>query len=159
MTKSTAILILILSTQSAIAQSADANILREVREFYSGYVTAFTSQQAEELADNYMKPPLYLRIDDEMDLLRSRQEVLDYLSSAFANLSDQNYVSSEILANNFCILTDTSAIVSVAFRRFDSDGNIILESGASYGLVKINGGWRFAMLSISEVDRVLSCNN
>jgi hypothetical protein len=146
-----------LSPLSANASIDEDAILHEVREFYAGYIRSYTSQKSQDLADNYMIAPLYFRNFEDVVFLQNRQEVVDYLASVFSKMTDQDYESSEILANNFCVLTETSAIVSIAFRRFNSNGDTILESGASYSLFKFDGSWRIAMLSSHPSENIVSC--
>lgn len=150
-------LVLALSPLTVTADIDENSVLREVQEFYSGYVAAYTSQEAEILADNYLVAPVYFRNFEDVVFIKSRKEVVVYLESVFSKMTGQDYESSEILASNFCILTDTSAIVSVAFRRYDSGGDIILESGASYSLFKYDDRWRFTMLSTHPPEDVVSC--
>lgn len=152
------LLLIFLLIPTATAKNDD-EIITEVQNFYAGYVKAFTSQQAQELADNYIIAPVYIQNVDENSLLETKQEVVDYFSNEFSDLSKANYEKSEMLANNFCILSPTTAVVSIAFRRFDSDGKVILQSGATYSLIKHDERWRFTMLSIHPVERVISCEN
>ena len=150
-------LVLALSPLTVTADIDENSVLREVQEFYSGYVAAYTSQEADVLADNFLIAPVYFRNFEDVVFLSSRKEVVVYLGSVFSKMTDQDYESSEILASNVCILTDTSAIVSVAFRRYNSSGDVILESGASYSLFKFADRWRFTMLSTHPPENLVSC--
>jgi len=152
-------LIFLVHTFSVFAASAahDDSVRSEIREFYSGYLKAYTSKQTQELADNYLIAPFYFRNFEDSVFLETRQEVIDYFDVVFTEMSDQNYASSEITAKHICVLSDTSAIVSIAFRRFDNNGKVILDSGASYSLFKIDERWRFAMLSTHPPEYVVSC--
>ena len=147
--------LLAIASSSAKAETA---VLDEVKAFYGGYVQAYTSRQAQSLIDEYMLAPLYFRNFEDNVYLGTKREVSDYLVKAFSQMSRQNYASSEILASNFCVLSETSAIVSVAFRRLDTAGNVLVESGATYSLFKLGGHWRFTMISTHTAEQVVSCS-
>jgi hypothetical protein len=151
--------LLITASLTANAANEEDSILEEVKRFYAGYVSAFTSKQAELLADKYLIAPFYFRNLEGSIFLGTKEDVSDYLVSAFSEMSSQDYESSQILTSSYCVLSDTSAIVSVAFRRFDSNGNVLLESGATYSLFKLRGQWRFAMLSTHAPENVVSCRH
>ncbi len=151
------ILVLALLSVTALVASAEGSVLDEVKKFYGGYVEAYTTKKSQVLADEYLIAPFYFRNLEDNVILATKQEVSDYLTTVFSKMARQNYASSEILASNYCMLSDTSAIVSVAFRRLDSKGNTLLESGATYSLFKLDGRWRFTMLSTHPAENVISC--
>jgi len=160
MAKKLTLAIYFLFIQSASAQQYDnALITEEIEKFYSEYVTAFTTQQIDQLADNYMIGPLYVRYDLGTVLLQNKEAVISHMNSVYSELSKQSYARSEILATNICVLNDTSVLVSVGFRRFDSSENVILESGATYSIIKIDGKWRLAMMSVHDAKNIISCGN
>ncbi|MFT7653896.1 MAG: hypothetical protein ACI9UU_003010 [Candidatus Azotimanducaceae bacterium] len=153
-------LVLVCAIQTVAAQPDDnSSVLNEIEVFYSGYLSAFSKQQPEKLANTYLLTPLLFRNSGDTIFLRNKEEVVARYNALFTDLSTQNYVRSEVLASNFCVLTDTSAIVSVAFRRFDSEDKIILESGGTYAIVKVDDYWKIALITTHDAENVVSCSN
>jgi hypothetical protein len=129
----------------------------EVEKFFDTYLAAFAARDKELVAEKYFVAPIYLRTGSEMLLLESREKVREHLTMVFSALSDQNYSRTEIVTKNTCVLTDDVAIVSVALKRYSSEGVVLLESGASYSIVKLDGIWRISMASVHTPEAVLSC--
>lgn len=79
-----------------------------------------------------------MRIGSDTVFLERRADVVAYLNSVFAALAGESYARSELLNTSICVLTDSTAIVSTGIRRFDSNGAVLLETGATYALVKFD---------------------
>jgi len=152
--------VVFLQAHYASAQSWDSEgVEAEISNYYAEYLSAFSNQDIDRIADNYFVPPINIRNGSETLFFQTRSSVIDYFKSVFENLSGESYARSESMGTNICVLTDTTAIVSTGFRRFGSDGSIIFESAATYFLTKREGSWRFTNSSTHGVDRIISCDD
>jgi len=149
---------LVLFTHLSAAQEFDErSVLAEVEKYYSEYVSVFSNRQVERIADEYYIAPAYLRSGDETHFFETRSEIVEYFNTYFANLSDASYARSESMDTNICILSSTTATLSTGFRRFGNDGSIILESAATYFLIKLNGQWRISSGSTHDIEDIIEC--
>lgn len=135
----------------------DPGTREEVGNFFDSYLAAFAARDANLVSEQYFVAPMYLRTGNEILLLESRESVIEHLGTVFSALSSQNYSRTEIATKNTCVLTDDAAIVSVVLRRYSSEGVVLLESGASYSIVKLGGSWRIPMASVHTPEMVVSC--
>jgi len=149
------VLFLVLPVKALCLGTADTRLV--VEEFFNSYLAAFAARDAELVAEKYFLAPMYLKTGSEMVLLRSRESVIEHLSSVFTALSRQSYSRTEIVTKNICVLSNDSAIVSVVLRRYDSEGVVLLDSGASYSIVKLGGHWRFPMAAVHSPELVVLC--
>ncbi|MCA9358458.1 hypothetical protein KC902_04320 [Candidatus Kaiserbacteria bacterium] len=149
------VLFLALPVKVLCLSTADTEL--EVERFFDSYLAAFSARDVELVAEKYFLAPMYLKTGNEMVLLRSRENVIEHLSSVFSALSRQSYSKTEIVTKNICVLSYDTAIVSVILRRYDSEGTVLLESGASYSIAKLGGHWRFPMAAVHSPELVVSC--
>lgn len=150
-------LILVLAHPVTVLGLDNSDIRVEVEKFFDSYLAAFSARDAKLVGEQYFMAPMYLRTGKEMLLLESKEKVIEHLNSVFSALSDSNYSRTEIATKNACVLTDDAAIVSVVLRRYNSKGEVLLESGASYSIVKLGGSWRISMASVHTPEMVVSC--
>ncbi|MEH6557057.1 MAG: hypothetical protein V7708_04620 [Oceanicoccus sp.] len=149
--------ILFLVHPMAVLGLDDPSTREEVGEFFDSYLGAFAARDENLLSEQYLIAPIYLRTGNEILLLESKESVIAHLSTVFSDLSIQNYSRTEIATKSTCVLTDDAVIVSVVLRRYSSEGVVLLESGASYSIVKLGGSWRVTMASVHTPEKVVSC--
>ena len=137
---------------------SDTGIRKDLESFYDRYANTFMVGDIELMTDKILLPPLFFVVDDQPSvLLNNKKEVRKSLDILYSQLKAENYDRSEIASKKICLISDTSAIINVSFRRLAKDKSVISKSFAAYSLVKHEDSWRFILISIQSKDPNISC--
>jgi hypothetical protein len=116
----------------------------DARSFMDDYLRAFQAMALDQTADCY-RTPLVINTAKTCHVLSDRAAVRRALAQMFDAMRAQKYAPSKWARLEVDQLHGRAAIVRAVVRRFDHDDRVILDSGATYVLVR-GDAWQIAQL-------------
>jgi hypothetical protein len=111
-------------------------INRAFAEYGSMYAT-----DVEVAATSWTEPAIAI-LPHQMIILKTRADVVNFLSSSLVRLKSLNYSHTESTRSEIKMLNASTALYAVAMNRMKSDGTFLEEAGATYVFQKIDGEWK-----------------
>ena len=128
---------------AASAQASDRDRVRaHLTTALESYVAAFSDGRVDFIADSVYTAPAYFFGGGGVEVRTTRDEVRDRFQGMWAPLPAQGYDRSEIRGSDVCVLSDSSALVTLHFARVRTDGSVMTEGTAMYYYAQTADGWR-----------------
>lgn len=122
------------------------NFEEEIRAVLDKVENAFSKLDIEAWL-NCFHPKRILVLPSMVLAPKSTEECMELLGSYIENLKSQGYNRSNLDQLNIRPLTDTTAIATVIWSRFNND-SLIERVGATYLFFKSNGKWEITMVTV-----------
>jgi hypothetical protein len=134
------------------------DVAEAIRTSWEGYIRAFAEGRVDFIADSVYTTPSFHALPDGVVMLTSTAELRDLFASALASIREQGYDHSETRASTVCPLTDATAVLSVEYARYRSDGEVLSEGAGTYVFAKTPSGWRVLGQIGHAAERLLGCS-
>jgi|GEM_PF-7134143 len=125
-----------------------------IRDMLDEYLAAFEELSVEKALPHY-HTPMTLHLPGQFTTLSTKDDVRGFLHAQFEQMKSQGYGSSKWAEIHIHALHDDAAFVSTLVQRFDVDGNVIVASGSSYQLARIDGEWRVISLIAHDPSKII----
>lgn len=153
------LVVTVLAGSSASAQSPNrAQVRAEVSAALEEYVTAFSQQRADFIAERVYTAPAYFLGGAGVDVRMTTPDVKARFEAMLAPLAAQGYLRSEIRSSAVCVLSDVTALVRLDFARVRTDDSVMLEGTAFYLYTRTAEGWRI-VASIGSSGDATDCTD
>ena len=126
----------------------------DVRDWFAGYLHAFTSLARGERADpeallDFYGVPLVMLSEERCSTLMDRSAVIGAVQSLVDGLRRMDYAGSIVHRLDVRPLNTRAALVDGMFSRYDRKGGELERLGATYLVAKTDDGWRFASIVVT----------
>ena len=133
------------------------DIAEAIRTSWEGYIRAFAEGRVDFIADSVYTTPSFHALPNGVVTLTSTAEIRNLFASARASIREQGYDHSETRASTVCPLSDITAVLSVEYARYRSDGEVLSEGAGTYLFTKTPSGWRILGQIGHAAERLLGC--
>ena len=124
-----------------------------IRRTYDEYFQVFQTLRPEAVATFYHVPCMALSPQGVV-VMTTTEEVRALFRTMRTTLQERRYGRSEYRGLQVKLLSDQTALVSTRVVRYATDGKELEQFGATYILRKTDDGWKIAVITIHDPDRL-----
>lgn len=126
----------------------------DLEAFFATYRQAYTELDLDAIVEHYDVPLLSVT-PEERYWLTSREEIEGIMAAYLDTLRDGNYDHGEIDAIEYHRLTDVDVLVSSAWTRYTTDGDVFERLGTTYLLRDTDEGWKIYALVLHDPETAI----
>lgn len=126
-----------------------------LNDFLLEYCAAFRPGNIPEVA-KYYHLPVTMIFGGQVAILTSEQQVIDTLQTIMDKLINSDFHRSRLDLCHIHELTKNTALLSASFSRLNTDDEILEQIGATYTVIKIEEGYKIAVLVAHETQTVIA---
>lgn len=127
---------------------------KQLEDFLTRYCESFRAGNIDAAADFYHEPATMI-FADRMVVLHSRELIAQALERVLTGLITRGFSRSVVDELQVIPLTDRTALISAAFSRLRSDGEVLERLGATYTVIGGDRGFKIAAVVTHGEDRVV----
>jgi hypothetical protein len=142
------------------AQPAGQETLKaEVSAAWEEYLKLFAEGRADVIGDRVYSAPSFNLTANGPNVSMTPADTRARFESSIGALVKQNYARTTTKHANICVLNDATAILSVQWTRYRTDGSVLSEPAGTYVFSKTKEGWRIIAQTGHAPERVMTCGS
>jgi hypothetical protein len=124
-----------------------------VNQVLADYYKAFSTLTVESILPYFHQPALLIG-PSGVFALPTAEAVVSIFGPVMENLRQREYRRSEFSLQHLRLLSAASALATGVAIRYKTDGQEMERVGLTYLLYKSDGGWKFAVMALHDMDKV-----
>jgi hypothetical protein len=126
-----------------------ATIVREVEEFYRGYIEGFNREDSDVYLRSFCYPNAVLRGEQGMTVHAGETDQWRYYEALMLAIREEGWDHTDVGRLQVAPLTDSTAMLVADITRCKKDNTPIEHARLCYTVRKVGGAWR--MLTLTDV--------
>jgi ketosteroid isomerase-like protein len=124
-----------------------------VKQVLADYYEAFSTLNIQSILRYFHQPALLIGPSGVI-ALPTPEAVIPIFGPVMENLRQREYRRSELSLQQLRLLSATAALATGAAIRYKTDGQEMERVGVTYLLHKGDSGWKFAVMTLHDTDKV-----